>query len=55
MNYRDLWIAVYLAKAGAGISAEKSAEIADRAVKQLKSRDDDRESIWNAVVPTTAG
>ncbi len=52
MNYRDLWVAVFLAKANAGISADKSASIADRAVKELKTRDDSPDSGWNSVVPT---
>lgn len=44
MTYRELWIATYLAKASAGISPEKAAAIADQAVKQLKSRDQDAET-----------
>lgn len=39
MTYREFWLAVFLAKSAAGISAAKSAEIADDAVKQLKVRD----------------
>jgi hypothetical protein len=54
MTYRDFWTANYLAKASAGISPEKAADIADRAVKELKSRDDSPSSAWNSVVPTAA-
>jgi hypothetical protein len=41
MNLRDFWMAVFLAACRAGLTAEHAAQKADKAIKELKTRDDD--------------